>query len=513
MEKQSLWQSYIAGITDRSTGERYITILTFFLPELITAFLSMSLLNLIDSYFISCLASTSLYATQGVSIKIVNILLKIAEGISIGTVVLVGNYNGAQKSHDVGRAAITSLWFTACIGFCLSSILFFGGHHILLFLNIPEAMVDLGVPFLRIRAIGIFFAFMYFALIGFLRGIKKPGLSMKFFIFGGIVFIVFDYILMFGKFGFPEMQLQGSAIASVIQYASMLCAIIIYVVVDPKCRHYSFHAFKSFDRQMLPDIVRLSWPVIIDKTSLTFAKLWLVRLIAPMGKMVIAGFTVISDMEQFAFVPALALAQVITFLVSNDYGIKNWDAIKNNTKKVMFLASVMVLSVVVFFSLFPTIIIGLFDKKNLFTTFAAVAFPLLSTLVIFDVFQIILSGALRGASNVKTVMITRVSVTLLVFVPLSYMASISPIANPVIKFVLIFGSYYISNGVMSVIFVYRFRREAWKQHEVGSLVTSKRDLVQPALPTQTEDTYEKNSINIPGDQLPGKDVPHQDQLR
>jgi Na+-driven multidrug efflux pump len=335
---------------------------------------------------------------------------------------------------------------------------------------------------------------------------------MKFFMLGGIVFVFFDYVLMFGKLGFPALQLQGSAIASVIQYAVMLCAIIAYVVIDPKCRQYSFHAFKSFDRHLVRDIWRLSWPVVIDKTSLTFAKLWLVRLIAPMGKMVIAGFTVISDMEQFAFVPALALAQVITFLVSNDYGIKNWMAIKNNTKKVMFLASIIVLSIVVFFSLVPGIIIGLVDKKNIFTRFATLAFPLLSTVVIFDVFQIILAGALRGASNVKTVMATRVMVTLFMFVPISFFASIAPIANPVIKFVLIFGSYYISNGVMSIVFVYRFRREAWKQHGVAS-VKHKHDLVQPALPTQTEDIYEKNTINVPGDQLPGKDVPHQDQPR
>lgn len=511
MEKQSLWQSYLAGINDRTTGERYVTLISFFIPELVTAFLSMSLLNLIDSYFIGCLASTSLYATQGISIKIINILLKIADGISVGALVLIGNYNGLRKSAEVGRAAVTSLWVTACVGALLSSILFFGGHHVLALLNIPESMIALGIPFLRVRAIGIFFAFMYFALIGFLRGIKKPGLSMKFFMLGGVVFVFFDYVLMFGKCGFPELHLQGSAVASVIQYATMLCAIIIYIMRDATCRHYSFHAFKSFDTKMLPDIWRLSWPVVIDKTSLTFAKLWLVRLIAPMGKVVIAGFNVISDMEQFAFVPALALAQVITFLVSNDYGIKNWLAIKNNTKKTLFLTSVMVLSIVVFFSLFPYTVISFFDKKGVFTQFAAVAFPLLSILVIFDVTQIILAGALRGASNVKTVMVTRVAVTLSVFVPLSYCASIAPIASPVIKFVLIFGSYYISNGVMSAIFVYRFRREAWKEHGITASVLDKQDVVQPAVPTQTEDIYEKDSVNLPGDQLPGQDVPHQNQ--
>ena len=495
--KQTLWQSYIAGITDRSTGERYVTILSFFLPELVTAFLSWSLLNCIDAYFIGHLASTSTYATHGVALKVIHMLMKIAEALSIGTLVLAGNYNGLHQPEKVGRAAVTALWVAIFTGATLACTLYFGAYFILAyFLQVPEKIALLGTPFLQLRAIAIFFMFVYFAFIGFLRGIKKPDLFMKFFMLGGVVFVFFDYALVFGKFGFPEMQLQGSAIASIIQYVVMLCAAVLYIVIDPKSRQYGLHAFKSFDRTMLPDIWRLSWPVVIDKTVLTVAKLWLVRLIAPMGKMVIAGFNVICDMEQLAFVPALALAQVITFLVSNDYGIRNWMAIKNNTKKVMFLSSIMVLSILVVFSVYPRFIVNFVDRKGSFTQFTVLAFPALSIFVVFDVMQIILAGALRGASNVKTVMLTRLFVTLLVFVPLSYFFANSSIANPVIKFILVFGSYYISNGVMSIIFVYRFRRDAWKSQILNK---------------QTKDVHDQ--ADITRSRLPGKNVSHNDQAR
>ncbi len=495
MNKQTLWQSYIAGITDRATGERYITILSFFLPELITAFLSWSLLNCIDAYFIGHLASTSTYATHGVALKVIHMLMKIAEALSIGTLVLAGNFNGLHQPQKVGRAAVTALWVAIFVGATFALTLYCGAYFILHhFLQMPEKIALMGTPFLKLRAIAIFFMFVYFAFIGFLRGIKKPGLFMKFFMLGGAVFVFFDYALVFGKFGLPELQLQGSAVASIIQYVTMLVAAALYIACDPASRQYGLHIFKSFDRTMLPDIWRLSWPVVIDKTVLTIAKLWMVRLIAPMGKMVIAGFNVSSDMEQLAFVPALALAQVITFLVSNDYGIRNWLAIKNNTKKVLFLSSIMVLSILVVFSLFPMSVIRVVDRRGAFTLFASLAFPALSVLVIFDVMQIVLSGALRGASNVKTVMMTRAFVTLLVFVPLSYCFAHAPIANPVIKFILVFGSYYISNGVMSVIFVYRFRHEAWKYQMLNK---------------QTKDVHDK--VDIKRGRIPGKNVAHHDQ--
>ena len=504
--KKPLWQSYIAGITDRTEGERYSTIFFYFLPELITAFLSWSLLNCIDAYFIGHLKSTLLYNVQGSSLKLIHLLMKIAEGLSISTIVLCGNFNSMRRLHEVGRAAVTALWASLFVGAFLATSLYCGAHIILTwYLAVPDEIAALAVPFLRVRALGVFLVFVYFAVIGFLRGIKRPGISMKLFMLGGVVFVFFDYALIFGKFGFPELQLQGSAYAAVIQYATMLVAALLYAVFDPTCRQYSLHAFRGFDRALLRDICMLSWPVIIDKASLTVAKLWILGLLAPMGHVVLGSFNVISDMEQLAFVPGLALAQVITFLVSNDYGIKNWQAIKNNTKKVIFLTSVMVLSILVIFSLIPETIIGIFDRKGVFTAFASSAFPLLSTLVIFDLLQLILAGALRGAANVRTVMWTRLVVTATVFMPLSYFFAHASIANPVLKFVLVFGSYYVSNGVMSLVFVYRFRHDAWKQ-QLSAPDLSVPDLSVPAQHVKEKEVHDQDYIKR--DRAPGKDVSH-----
>ena len=262
MAKKTLWRSYIAGIIDRDTGESYRSIFGFFLPELVTALLLCSFLNIIDASFIGHLKSTSMYATQGVTSVFIYFLTKIAEGFSIGTIILCGQYNGLQDYKNVGRAAVASLWVTMIVGTVISGFLFCFPHFIYSFFQVPDRMLQMGVAFLRIRAIGIFFSFLYFALIGFLRGIKKPGLSMKFFLLGGVFFVFFDYALIFGKFGFPAMELQGSAIASVIQYGVMLTAVFIYILWDKKTRIYSLNLFSCFDGAAIGDIIKLSWPVM-----------------------------------------------------------------------------------------------------------------------------------------------------------------------------------------------------------------------------------------------------------
>lgn len=462
--KQPLWRSYLSGITDSQEGEKYATIFGYFWPELVTAFLLCSVLNVIDSAFIGHLKSTSMYATQGVTASFIYLLTKIAEGFSIGTVVACGQHNGQLRHKDVGIVAITSLWMTLVVGGVISGFMFFFPHLIYQFYQVPERMVEIGIPFLRLRAVGIFFSFLYFALIGFLRGIKRPGLSMKLFLIGGAVFVFFDYALIFGEFGFPALALQGSAWASVIQYGVMLVAAAIYIVFDKDIHVYSLSVFRGFNLSTAGEILRLSWPVMLDKATVAGANLWKIRLLAPLGKVALASFSVVKDMEQFAFVPVIAFAQVITFLVSNDYGAGNWRAIKNNIKKTLFISSLMAFSILFLFSISPAVIIQLFDKKGTFVAFAAQAFPLLSLFVCFDVLQCLLAGAMRGTGSVKTVMWTRLLCVVGVFVPLSYFFSSLPLVNPVYKFVLILAAYYLSNGCMSFVYVYRFRRDAWKSN-------------------------------------------------
>lgn len=193
---------------------------------------------------------------------------------------------------------------------------------------------------------------------------------------------------------------------------------------------------------------------------------WLGKMIAPMGTCGVAAFCAVKDMERFAFLPAIAFAQVITFLVSNDVGNQNWDAIKSNIKKVIFLASIMVLSILFILSLNPAYIIHIFDKKGEFTVMAARAFPVLSLLVFFDLLQLILSGALRGTGNMRIVMVVRFVICLGYFVPFSYLLSHWHIQNQLLKFVLIYGAFYFGNALMSIVYINRFRGEGWKKPTV-----------------------------------------------
>ncbi|MGB8366912.1 MAG: MATE family efflux transporter [Candidatus Babeliales bacterium] len=461
--KKGLLANYVASITNIKHGESYYTILNYFFFEYITNLVLYALPFWLDATFIGQLESTITYATLGVTNNFVHLVIKIAEALSVGTVVLSGQFNGRNDYHFVGRTIRDAFWVTCVVGFLFFLALYNGAYWIYFWYGVSEEVISLGVPFLQLRAISVLFMFVYFALIGFLRGIKNTKTPMKIFMAGAIIFIFFDYALIFGKWGFPAMGLKGSAIASLLQYGFMFFVALCYIIFDNKNRKYGISLFSVFnDVSYVKKLLHLSWPVVLDKAAVALAYVWLGKMIASMGTCGLAAFCVVKDMERFAIIPATAFAHVITFLVSNDFGIQNWEGIKGNIKKIIFICSIIVGTVLILFSCWPEYIIQLFDKKGEFTELAARAFPILSILAFFDLLQLILSGATRGTGSMRIVMHVRLVIVFCYFIPLSYFLSHLTMQDQTLKFILVYGSFYLGNALMSIVYINRFRGDDWK---------------------------------------------------
>ncbi len=454
---------FIAQIIHDQSGESYSRIIRYFIPEFITAFLLYSLPYWLDAYFIGQLQSTTTYATVGVTGTLIHLIVKISEGVAVGTVVLCGNFNGMGDFKDVGRSLRDAFWVNVVIGGICALTLFSAAPWIYGWYDVSEKMVALGVPFLRMKALSLFFMFTAASFFGFMRGIKNTKVPMIIYVIGTFTFMLFDWLLIFGNGGFEPMGLQGSAVAAVIQYAVMTIFAFAYVFLKKENRKYGIELFSIFtDISWRKRLLALSVPVMVDKAAVAMTYIWLSKMLCIMGKQGAAAFSVIKDMERFSILPAVAFAQIVTLLVSNDYGGHNWTGIKANIKKILLLSGCLVLVIVLFLIFFSESVVQLFDKKDKFTQLASFAFPFLGVLVFFDVLQLVLAGALRATGNVRLVMIVRLAVFICFFMPVSYLFASLDIAHQGIQFVLIYGTFYVGCAIMSLIFINRFRGQRWK---------------------------------------------------
>ncbi len=456
--------SGIRSLFHMQGGLSYPKIFKYFFPEWITALVVYFLPYFIDCLFICNLKSTSTYAVSGIIDNFLSMFLKAAEGLPIGIVIVAGYFNGRQEYQKAGQTFVDAFWVVIAVGTILSLGLYTAIPFVCSFNNFSPEMIAQGIPYLKIKSIVIFFMFVYFSLVGFLRAIKNTFTPMVIFMMGSVVFVIVDYILIFGKLGFAPMALLGSATAALTQYIFMCIVMLVYLLATSKHEKYKIALFHHrFSYERIQKIMVTSFPVVIDKVSIAFAYAWLGSCMSHLGQEAGAAFSCIKMMERFSFLPAIACAQIITFLVSNDLGQGDWDSIYANIKKIIVISSCLVGFILLIGSIWPMWFVSFFDKKGDFGSMVAVIFPALSVLILIDLLQLILSAALRGVGDVKTVMWTRVGVIACFFIPSTYIISMMSFSHVVYKMLVTYASFLIGNGLMSLVYMYRLHQNNWKK--------------------------------------------------
>ncbi len=444
-------------------GDSLISIIRYWIPEIISNGLMITLPILFDSWLIAELRSTSTYGALGIATSFLHLLTKFAEALPVASVAIIGRHNGAKEYEECGRHLGDAFWTTCILGLMQCLIVYFGAASIFKWLGGNDKMISLGAPFLQLRSISVLLSFVFMAFLGFMRGVKNTTIPMYLNMIGILIFMISDYVLVLGSFGFPRCGLMGSAIASIIQYSVMILVALWFITHEESfSRYFSRPFFYFFSFAASWKLLKISLPIIIDKISLAVSYVWLAKQLAPMGKYIISSYDVIVKLERFAFLPAIAFAQVITFLVSNKLGEKDPDGAKENIKKVMILTTLIICTTLIILCSNSRWFISWLDPKGRFIDFTAEALPFVSVLVIFDFIQIILAGALRGAGDVKTVMYTRFFSCFFFFFPLAYLfGSVLTIEDELVKFILIYSSFYLNTALMGIIFLYRIKSKKW----------------------------------------------------
>lgn len=447
----------------KHSGESYFSIARYMAPEVVTAFVLYSVPCLIDAFFIATLKSTTCYATACASNPLFHFIIKIAEGFSVSAIIVCGAHNGAGEYTAVGKAFAHACWIIGFFGILVAGVLYWGAPAIYGAYSVPDALLPPCIEFMQLRAVGVFFAFLTFALFGFMRGIKNTRVPMYIFLLGAASFIVCDYILIWGKFGLSPMGLRGSAIAWVVQYAIMAGAGFMWILCSADNRKYAVTLYRSVPTlRETGTFILLSVPVMVDKATIALAYIWLGKLINSMGTEAIASYGVMRDMERLSFLPAVAGAQVITLLASNSLGRHDWAGVRKNIQRTLLLAFMGTALLLFMMGMGGyQMFINLFDTQKAFGKYAMHVYPYIAWLLLLDVIQLVYSGALRGVAAVSTVMWTRILVCGIYFVPVSAILGAYTGWGVVTKLTMLYGSFYIAHGIMALIYFVIMRGKQW----------------------------------------------------
>lgn len=177
------------------------------------ALASQPLLSIGDTAMIGRLGVEPL-AARAVGAAIIGGIYWIFTFLSFGTTTLVGYHHGAQDFRACGETYFHALCLALFggIGVAFAGLLFATPLYILMGAGAP--VINEGVPYFRIYIAGAPFTFIFFASVGFFRGIQNTRTPMVIaFLISG-THLLLDYGLIYGNFGFPRLGIRGAAVAA-----------------------------------------------------------------------------------------------------------------------------------------------------------------------------------------------------------------------------------------------------------------------------------------------------------
>ena len=260
-----------------------------------------------------------------------------------------------------------------------------------------------------------FLPFLWFAALrSFVEGISKP-LPVTLITFMGLgVNILANYVLMYGKWGFPELGIVGTGWASTIVYWFLFGVLLVYSRVARPFRAYTlFGRLGRIDRPYFKELVRIGWPIGISHGVEAGLFSVTALLVGRLGVASLAAHQIALQCAAYTFMVPMGIGIAASVRVGQEIGKGNAQVARRAGFIAIGLAILFMSIAAVLFWVIPRHIIGLYidtaAQENL--DVVGIAVVLLGVAAVFQVFdgaQVAAAGALRGLKDTRVPMIINV---------------------------------------------------------------------------------------------------------
>lgn len=333
-------------------------ILTIAYPILISLVMEQAI-GMTDTAFLGRVGDIELGASAIAGVYYIAIFM-IGFGFSIGSQILMARRNGEKRYSEIGDIFYQGVYFMiflAAAAFILTELITpWLLPKILSSQNIYEAAES----YIHWRAFGFFFSFVAVMFRAFFVGTTQTKtLTLNSLVMVGSN-IVFNYILIFGKLGFPALGIAGAAIGSSLAELVSLIFFITYTVRKIDLKKYGLIKFSLFNTDKLRRILNVSlWTMIQNFISLST---WFIFFlyVEHLGERPLAITNIIRNISGITFMIISAFASTCGSLVSNQIGAGKADSVVCTVHQHIKLALAIVLPLTVLFAIFPTLVLGIY---------------------------------------------------------------------------------------------------------------------------------------------------------
>ena len=336
------------------------------LPVLVSLLVEY-LIGFTDTAYLGRVGETELAASALAGTYYI-IIYMIGFGFSIGAQVLIARYNGSGQYSRTGEVFTQGTIFLLLVAALLFTLSYLYSPIVLRFLIDSEQVYQATISYLSWRIYGFFFSFIIVMFRAFLIGTVNTKILTINSIVMVITNIVLNYILIFGRLGFPALGIAGAAIASSISEAVAFIFFVIYTRLKFDYQKYGLFQSYSINTNVLKKVLGVSVWVMIQH-GLVFGG-WFVFFITVehLGERSLATTNIVRNISSFLFLFVQAFASVNSSLVGNLIGEGKSNEVMKLCRKVILLCYTFVLPVVLFIVICPNLVLRVFtDNIELIT--------------------------------------------------------------------------------------------------------------------------------------------------
>jgi len=383
--------------------------------------LSLTMVQIVDTMFIGRLGPLQLSAAALVGLLFWNIQ-NIGEGFSVGLTACVARMIGSKDLEEAALFVKTGQIGLAVLGVAFIPLFYSIIIPIFRVIAMPEELFGFGASYMYSLIPFIPFIFLLTAVQAAYRasGNTKTPMVVGFAMNGLNIFL--DWVLIFGKLGFPTLGIAGAAIASGISFTAGWAALLI---ISGKYEWGSRGKAVVFSFSHLWRIIRLGLPATIERMTMSISQLMVIALsVNPLGSFHIAASHIVIRMASISFMPGFGFSIAASTLSGQKLGAgKPEEGARYIWHTVIFCAFVMAGISVLFFSI-PGSLSRLFTDDITILALTPTPLRIYASFAVFLAPTMVLSGGLRGAGDTTFTMITMFCTRFIIRLPLSYVLSI-----------------------------------------------------------------------------------------
>lgn len=444
--------------SDMTVGRPWEKIVVFTIPMLVGN-IAQQLYSTVDSIVVGRFVGDNALAAVGSAAPILNLLLVLFIGISVGASVMVSQYFGAKDREELSRTIGNCITLTGIASLIIMALGTLAARPLLELLNTPDSIIDWCNSYLIILMVGIAGVAYYNILCGVLRGLGDSVSALLYLLIATGINIVLDIWFVAGF----NLGVTGVALATVIAQAvsAILCLFKLRRMKDV----FDFRmAYLKPTRHHSGTMIRLGLPSGLTQAIFSMAMVIVQSLTNSFGEMVIAANVIIMRVDGFAMMPNFSFGTAMTTYAGQNVGAKRFDRVEQGAKQGTLIAVGISVAITALILIFGRYLMEIFTGTEELVTLSANMMKILAVGYIAMAVTQSLAGVMRGAGDTMTPMWISVVTTVAIRVPLAY--GISYLTRtpelPYGRYQCIWISLLASWVIGAIITFVCYRRGKWK---------------------------------------------------